>query len=397
MTAFLKCENVSLEVPVFLQNERASRSWMSVLLGAAMDLPRREFRTLLSNVSFEANEGDRIAVLGRNGAGKSTLLRVLNGTFQPTQGSVTVRGSRQALLNISLGFNHEATVKENIFLRGTAMGLPSARLGALVDPILEFAGLVDKRNHRFKTLSAGQRMRLGFAISTAVQQDIMLLDEWIGTGDSQFLDSAKERLMGRMHGSRIVVLASHSIGLLKDVCNKGMVLEKGRLVYFGDLPTAIIEYHRVMLSPPSEPTEDEYSEAAHAGASGDPDAGPNVFGCVETLTLADEVITLQGWAIQGAEAMPALLGARVGGEMRLIDSFEQLPRPDVQRHFGLDHSLCGYRATLAVPGVRTVPQLGRDFGVYGGAAVERMVGPFHMAAWIVERLQDPARDEVRAR
>jgi ABC-type polysaccharide/polyol phosphate transport system ATPase subunit len=396
VTAYLKCENVSLEVPVFLQNERASRSWLSVLLGAAMDLPRREFRTLLSNVSFEAREGDRIAVLGRNGAGKSTLLRVLNGTFQPTQGAVTVRGSRQALLNISLGFNHEATVKENIFLRGTAMGLPSRRLGALVDPILEFAGLVDKRNHRFKTLSAGQRMRLAFAISTAVQQDIMLLDEWIGTGDSQFLGNAKERLMGRVHGSRIVVLASHSTDLLRDVCNKGMVLEKGRLVYFGDLPTAISEYHRILLAPPAEPTEDETSEAAHAGASADA-AEPGVFGCVETLALADEVITLQGWAVQGAEAMPALLGARVAGEMRLIDTFERLSRPDVQRHFGLGHSLCGYRARLAVPGVRTLPQLGRDFGVYGGADAERLVGPFHMAAWIVERLQDPGREEVRVR
>jgi ABC-type polysaccharide/polyol phosphate transport system ATPase subunit len=397
VTAFLKCDNVSLEVPVFLQSERASRSWLSVLLGAAMDLPRREFRTLLRDVSFEAHEGDRIAVLGRNGAGKSTLLRVLNGTFQPTQGTVTVRGSRQSLLNITLGFNHEATVKENIFLRGTAMGLPSGRLGALVDPILEFAGLVDKRNHRFKTLSAGQRMRLAFAISTAVQQDIMLLDEWIGTGDSQFLANAKDRLMGRMHGSRIVVLASHSTELLKDVCNKGMVLEKGRLVYFGDLATAIAEYHRVLLAPPAEPTEDEYSEAAHAGAAAAEGEAPGVFGCVETLTLADEVITLQGWAIQGAEAMPARLGARVAGQMRMIDTFERMPRPDVQRHFGLGHALCGYRARLAVPGVRTVPQLGRDFGVYGGAEEERLAGPFHMAAWIVERLQDPGREEVRAR
>ena len=136
----------------------------------------------------------------------------------------------------------EATVKENVFLRGTAMGIRSAQLRELLDPILDFAGLRDKATHRLKTLSAGQRLRLGFAISTSVQNDIMLMDEWIGAGDAEFLVKARERMVGRVNGSRIVVLASHNVHLVRDVCNPGIVLEQGRVVYFGEVKDALNEY-----------------------------------------------------------------------------------------------------------------------------------------------------------
>src|SRR3546814_2891182 len=114
------------------------------------------------------------------------------------------------------------------------MGLKSRFLAAQIGAILEFAGLEDKTNHRLHTLSAGQRMRLGFAISTSVQHDITLLDEWVGTGDLEFMARAKERMQDRVGGSKIVVLASHSTGMLRDICNKGIVLEHGRLVHLGE-------------------------------------------------------------------------------------------------------------------------------------------------------------------
>ena len=215
---------------MYVQPERAVRGWSGLLLGAAFDAPRRRFARILSDISFEANEGDRIAILGRNGAGKSTLLRVLNGVYTPTAGNVHVSGSCQALLNISLGFNGEATVRENIFLRGTAMEIPAARLREHMDAILDFAGLRHKSTHRLRTLSSGQRVRLGFAISTAFQHDIMLMDEWLGAGDSSFVEKASDRMADRVGGSKIVMLASHSVGLLRDICNKGLLLEAGRLV-----------------------------------------------------------------------------------------------------------------------------------------------------------------------
>lgn len=245
-TVRLEAHQLTLELPIFLQADRSARSWLATLWGAAFDPPRREFRTILDDISFSAAEGDRIGIVGRNGAGKSTLLRVLTGAYQPTRGWLDVAGSRQALLNISLGFNSEATVRENIFLRGTAMGLRTRQLRELAEPVLEFAELQDKANHRLKTLSSGQRLRLGFAIATAVQQDIMIMDEWIGAGDASFIKKARDRMRGRVDGAKIVILASHNFGLLKEVCNKGLVIEEGKLQYFGSIGDSLKAYEDIL-------------------------------------------------------------------------------------------------------------------------------------------------------
>src|SRR5690606_9170129 len=122
---------------------------------------------------------------------------------------------------------------ENIFLRATAMGVPSGHIHDMVEPVLEFAGLGHVRNRRLSTLSTGQRMRLGFSISTHAQHDIMLLDEWFGTGDFQFVRRARERMASRVEGSRIVVVASHNSFTLKKLCNRGVLLEQGKVVFDG--------------------------------------------------------------------------------------------------------------------------------------------------------------------
>lgn len=242
----LVAHHITLELPVYLQEERSAKSWFSTLLGAAFDPPRREFRKILDDISFEAHEGDRIGIVGRNGAGKSTLLRVLTGAYQPTSGWIEEVGSKQALLNISLGFNGEATVRENVFLRGTAMGLRTAQLRDLVEPVLDFAELGEKANHRLRTLSSGQRMRLGFAIATALQSDIMVMDEWIGTGDAGFIQKARDRMRSRVSGAKIVILASHNASLMRDVCNKGLLIEAGRVEFAGPIKDTLAAYDRLL-------------------------------------------------------------------------------------------------------------------------------------------------------
>jgi lipopolysaccharide transport system ATP-binding protein len=250
MSAHIIASNVSLEVPNFVQAERSAKTFLSTLVAAATSRPRREYRTILSDVSLEAREGDRVALLGRNGAGKTTLLRVLSGAFRPTKGAVEVSGSRQALLNLGLGFHAEATVRENIFLRAAAMGLPTRAVPPLIESIFEFSGLAACANHRLVTLSSGQRMRLGFAISTSVQHDIMLMDEWFGAGDASFVDKARDRMSGRVNGSKIVVLASHNFPMLREICNKGLVLDFGRTVYFGPINSAIDAYKEIYQAEP---------------------------------------------------------------------------------------------------------------------------------------------------
>ena len=371
MPVSIRLDKVSLSVPIYLQRERTGRNWASMLFAAAFDPPRRETIRLLDEISFEAVEGDRVAILGRNGAGKSTLLRVLNGAFHPTSGTVEVSGSRQALLNIALGFHGEATVRENVFLRGTAMGLPLRRLHELVPEVLAFAGLEEKANHRLKTLSSGQRMRLGFSVSTCVQHDVMLMDEWIGTGDAEFITRAKKRMSSRVNGSRIVVLASHNTGLVKDVCNKGMVIEDGKMLFFGDIMSALSSYHALMATP-------------KAGESEPADLA--TYGCLEEIRFEDGVLHLRGWAAHGGKRAEAL-AVDVLGERHLLTVVERVARGDVQRNLGLADLECGFRATLPLPGVESPSALRDTLHMFGGGTPERMDGPFRLAPAVVKALE----------
>lgn len=261
MTISLEVENLSLIVPYYVQPERQASTWLSTLLGAATAVPRRHFTTILDDVSFKAAEGDRIALVGRNGAGKSSLLRVLAGAFEPTLGTVRVEGSRQALLSMALGFNQEATIMENIFLRATAMRMPTRQIKDIVDPVLDFSGLREVANRRLLTLSSGQRMRLSFAITTAVQHDIMLFDEWFGTGDAQFLRRARERLVNRIEGSGIVVMASHNDGLLRTFCNRALLIDGGRLLFEGSVEDVLAEYKKLYPPDPEQVAEKKRQRA----------------------------------------------------------------------------------------------------------------------------------------
>lgn len=276
MNARITIDGVSVQVPYFVQDERIGGSWLSTLVDAMSARPKRQFATLLDDITFEAVEGDRIALIGRNGAGKTTLLRTLTGAFPPTSGRIEVVGSCQALLNLSNGFNVEATLIENIFLRATAMGLHAREIGELARRILEFAELTELAGRRMYTLSSGQRMRLGFAIATSVQTEILLLDEWLGTGDAHFVRKARERLTDHVEGSKIVVVASHNTSLTQKLCNKGLVLDKGRLVYFGPLERAMREYGKLYPSqaaakpkPKADPAKPAAAKPAPAKSAAD--------------------------------------------------------------------------------------------------------------------------------
>lgn len=248
MSIFLNARGIGLDLPIYTQDQRSIRASAGVLLRAAFTPPRRELRTTLDDINFEIAAGERMAIVGRNGAGKSTLLKVLIGAYPPSRGFLEVSGSRQALLNISLGFNHEATLVENILLRGIAMGLRPGQATAIIDEVLDFSDLQEKAGHRLRTLSSGQKMRLGFALATAVQHEILIMDEWIGTGDTAFIEKATERLKSRVENAKIVVLASHSAHLLRSVCNRAMLIEAGRLVTVGGVDDVLQEYSALLHS-----------------------------------------------------------------------------------------------------------------------------------------------------
>lgn len=139
---------------------------------------------------------------------------------------------------------------ENILLRGIAMGMKPRDASSIINEVLEFSELTGKAGHRLRTLSSGQRMRLGFALATSLQNDILIMDEWISAGDAAFVAKAKERIHSRVDGAQIVVLASHNAKLMRSVCNKGIVMDAGKVVAYGPVKKMLEKYDRLMSSKP---------------------------------------------------------------------------------------------------------------------------------------------------
>lgn len=196
----------------------------------------------LNGVSFDLAAGDRLAVVGRNGSGKTTLLQVLAGLLPPDRGQVTVVGHATNLINIGFGLRNEASGHRNITLRGLAAGRSREEIEAARPDIVEFSELGSFLDMPIETYSSGMRMRLSFAIATAFAPDILILDEWLSTGDAAFKEKASERMKRFVETAGILVLASHSRKLLEDNCNKAIWIEKGQIRMEGAVGDVLGKY-----------------------------------------------------------------------------------------------------------------------------------------------------------
>lgn len=197
----------------------------------------------LRDISFNLDEGDRLGLVGHNGAGKSTLLKVLAGIYQVTAGSVKTKGRIVSTLNISLGMEPEATGFENIIIRGLLLGMKRPEINKKIDEIAAFTELGEYLDMPVRIYSSGMATRLAFATVTAMDSDILLMDEVIGTGDASFMDKAEHRLNEFMNRSKIIVLASHSDYVIKKFCNRAILLEHGKVLAMGSPDEVIHIYH----------------------------------------------------------------------------------------------------------------------------------------------------------
>lgn len=222
----------------------SSRSLKKTLMRAATgglvgtDAAERIVVRALDHVCFQAEQGDRIGVLGHNGSGKTTLLRVIAGAYEPVAGSIEVRGRVASMLSVVLGMDPEATGYENIFIRGAIMGLSPREVEPLVDEICEFSELGEFIHMPVRAYSSGMAMRLAFAVSTSVPADIILMDEWLSVGDASFARKSQERLNRLLDQAHILVLASHDEQLVRTNCNKILRLDHGKAVAFGPIDMA---------------------------------------------------------------------------------------------------------------------------------------------------------------
>ena len=187
----------------------------------------------LRHITVQLSHGESLAVIGPNGAGKSTFLQVLAGIMRPTEGSVDVRGQVSGLLGLGVGFDVELSGVENVLLGGAFLGLDGPRIHELLPSIVEFADLGQFIDAPLKTYSSGMRARLGFAIATAVDPDILLLDEVLATGDANFRTKSKARVIELVKAAKGVVLVTHDMDWVREYCNRALLLEKGQVILEG--------------------------------------------------------------------------------------------------------------------------------------------------------------------
>ena len=202
----------------------------------------------LNNISFQVKHGEALGIIGRNGSGKSTLLKVIAGVFEPTLGTCTVRGRVSALIELGAGFNAELTGRENLFLNGAIMGLSKAEMLRRYDRIVDFAELRDFMDTPVKNYSSGMYARLGFAIATDVDADILLIDEILGVGDEAFQKKSFARIEAHLSAGKTVLFVSHDASQVRKICNRAVFLHKGQLISEGSCDDVIARYREVLAS-----------------------------------------------------------------------------------------------------------------------------------------------------
>jgi lipopolysaccharide transport system ATP-binding protein len=228
--ALVSVSNLTLRFPVYGVDSRSLKKHLAhMTIGGVIDSShvRTKLVTALRNVNLNLRPGDRLGLIGPNGAGKTTLLRCIAGAYEPDEGRIEVHGRVASLLDLSMGIDPSSTGYHNIRLRGLIAGLNRAEIDEKLNSIADFTGLGPFLAMPVKTYSAGMTARLAFAVTTSIDADVLLLDEWLAVGDADFQKQAHDRLTSMVESAKIVVFASHNLELIRSFCNKIIRIEGG--------------------------------------------------------------------------------------------------------------------------------------------------------------------------
>ena len=250
--ASLILERVTVDFPLY----GSQRSFRSALLsGRTGGAIRRDGKDggrisvrALEDVTLDLHDGDRVGLVGHNGAGKSTLLRVMAGVYEPSGGRIAIEGRLSPLFNMSPGRDFDDTGYENIVTCGLFLGMRREEIERKLPEIAGFSELGEYLNLPARTYSTGMLTRLGFAIATAIDPEVLLLDEGLGAGDARFTERAKARVGSLVNRSSILVIASHSDALIEAMCNKAVLLRAGRVLEYGPVAGVIAAYRKLQAN-----------------------------------------------------------------------------------------------------------------------------------------------------
>ena len=228
----IEFNNVCVDFPIYDAKGRSfKKRLIQVATGGQLgeDHQGQVVVRAIEEMSFTFKDGDRVGLLGHNGAGKSTLLRLLCGVYEPSSGSALIDGEIGSLIDISLGIDPDATGRENIYFRGSLLGMKRSEITAQINDIIDFSELGDFVDVPLRTYSTGMHMRLAFAVSTIVRPEIILMDEWLSVGDEGFKQKAEARIAELVQSTNILVIASHSRELILHTCNRAIWLVHGKI------------------------------------------------------------------------------------------------------------------------------------------------------------------------
>ena len=198
----------------------------------------------LKDVSFTVNRGESVALVGLNGSGKSTMLKIIAGVLTPTEGSVSIGGTVAPLIELGAGFDMDLTGRENIYLNGAVLGYSRKFVDECFDKIVDFAELWDFVDVPVKNYSSGMIARLGFSIATLVKADILIVDEVLAVGDYKFQQKCKSRMRELMEGGTTLMFVSHDAEQVRELCQKAIWLDHGRVMSFGPTEEVLAQYRQ---------------------------------------------------------------------------------------------------------------------------------------------------------
>jgi ABC-type polysaccharide/polyol phosphate transport system ATPase subunit len=251
----IEARDIHVEFPIYGQRYRSLRNFLFPralvprrpppgAVGGAIEaeISGKVVIKAIDGLSLSLREGDRLGIMGHNGAGKTTLLRVLAGVYEPTRGEIAVKGSITPMFSLNDGMDPDATGYENIWLRSAVLGFSRDFTARHIDDIAEFSELGDYLDMPIRTYSSGMFVRLGFAIATSLDPQILIMDEMIGAGDAKFFSRAQERLKQMIERTGILVVATHSGEILQRWCNKAVLLNHGKLAHCGAPAEVLARY-----------------------------------------------------------------------------------------------------------------------------------------------------------
>ena len=239
----IEVDNVDLTFEI--TTEKVDTLKETIIRFLKRDKPPKMAIHAINDVSFKIYKGEKIGIIGFNGAGKSTLLKVICGIYKPDKGKVTTYGNISPLLGLGAGFDLNYSGRRNIFFNGAVLGYPRSFLVEKEDEIIEFSELGEYIDIPVKNYSSGMIAKLGFSIATIVDPDILIIDEILGVGDATFAKKSRDKMKSLMDGGTTVLLVSHSIPTIRQICDKAIWIENGKLREMGEVNKVCDHYLKV--------------------------------------------------------------------------------------------------------------------------------------------------------